>query len=179
MLALRAADEDETPECTLIRRLEVDFETAIATGCTEALKNAIMLLTALFVTLKGEKIGCFTFESSHFMLWHRISRRIREYRCSITFRYLALGRVVHIYVFSALSRNSRLFSLGMGYFFPGNGSKNNVSSKCYISTFQMQMSIFCQSWFVVHSVVSPNPQYNSVFLAGIGCLRPEQIFKIS
>ncbi|KIH57605.1 phosphoinositide 3-kinase family, accessory domain protein [Ancylostoma duodenale] len=52
MLALRAADDDETPECTLIKRLEADFEAAIASGCSEALKNAIMLLTALFVTLK-------------------------------------------------------------------------------------------------------------------------------
>ncbi|KAK6746150.1 hypothetical protein RB195_012331 [Necator americanus] len=53
MLALCAADDDETPECTLIRRLEVDFEAAIKCGCDEKLKNAIMLLTALFVTLKN------------------------------------------------------------------------------------------------------------------------------
>ncbi|VDK49821.1 unnamed protein product, partial [Cylicostephanus goldi] len=54
MLASRAADEDETPEVSLIKRLETDFERAIVSGKYEEVKNAIMLLTALFVTLKGE-----------------------------------------------------------------------------------------------------------------------------
>lgn len=53
MLASRAADEDETPECNLVRRLENDFEAAVASGSKDDLQNAIMLLSALFVTLKG------------------------------------------------------------------------------------------------------------------------------
>ncbi|XGW14011.1 hypothetical protein V3C99_000358 [Haemonchus contortus] len=52
VLASRAADEDETPECSLVKRLERDLTVAIASGSKEDLQNAIMLLTALFVTLK-------------------------------------------------------------------------------------------------------------------------------
>ncbi|PIO77058.1 hypothetical protein TELCIR_00851 [Teladorsagia circumcincta] len=52
VLASRAADEDETPECNLVKRLERDLEVAIASGSRDELQNAIMLLSALFVTLK-------------------------------------------------------------------------------------------------------------------------------
>ncbi|KAK5965010.1 hypothetical protein GCK32_003992 [Trichostrongylus colubriformis] len=55
VLASRAADEDETPECNLVKRLERDLEAAIVSGSRDELQNAIMLLTALFVTLKESR----------------------------------------------------------------------------------------------------------------------------
>ncbi|WKY02730.1 hypothetical protein Q1695_016194 [Nippostrongylus brasiliensis] len=55
VLASRAADEDGTPEVGLVKRLEADLEAAIASGSKDGLQNAIMLLSALFVTLKDSE----------------------------------------------------------------------------------------------------------------------------
>uniref|UniRef100_A0A158P6J4 1-phosphatidylinositol 4-kinase n=1 Tax=Angiostrongylus cantonensis TaxID=6313 RepID=A0A158P6J4_ANGCA len=52
MLASRTVNGAEVTECALVRRLDADFEAAIARDSQEGLQNAVMLLSALFVTLK-------------------------------------------------------------------------------------------------------------------------------
>ncbi|VDM61613.1 unnamed protein product [Angiostrongylus costaricensis] len=49
MLASRTVSGAEVTECALVRRLDADFEAAIARDSQEDLQNAVMLLSALFV----------------------------------------------------------------------------------------------------------------------------------